>query len=100
MPEDLENDSSDNRFSWKRLVGFIRNVVRLEAEIQDLRQQNSNLERRIEELQRIVNNHEGQLKVLLTAMNSTTERAVKAEAQELAAAQILRLMQAEQSEKD
>ncbi len=82
-----------DRTSWRRrIVEFVQNVLRLEGTVAALKEENKEISRRIEALQKQVLAHEGQLKVLLQFVDKALDSAVESRAEKAAIGVFKRMM--------
>lgn len=80
-PEQVEGDSLP---TLRRIAEFIRNVLRLERNIESIKQENQFLKDRIETMQRQLDEQSGQLKVLVDFVTRSLDDKVAARAEEAA----------------
>lgn len=78
LPKELESELP----SWRRIGEFVRNVLRLERSVEALKNENSELNRRVGTLQRQVDDQAGQLKVLVDFVNKALDERVDSRAEE------------------
>lgn len=91
-PEKPPAPGDDASFGWRRAAEFLKNILRLERAVSRLEDENRELRLRVEELQRAVDNHNGQLKAILSALNSTIENSVATRAERIAIDTVVRLL--------
>jgi len=65
--------------SWRKIAEFVTGVFQLQRSVEQLKRDNERLREEVSRLQRIVDDHTGQLKVMMTLMETAVnERAVRA----------------------
>ncbi len=79
-------------FSWRRAGEFLKNILSLERSYRSLKSDNEQLRRQVDELQRLVDDHNGQLKAILSTLNSTIANRIEASAEKAAVETVLRLL--------
>ena len=82
----------DENFGWRRAAEFLKNILRLERSVSNLEGENIELRKRVEELQRSVDDHNGQLKAILATMNAAIENGVSSRAERIAIDTVVRLL--------
>lgn len=78
--------------SWRRVAEFFANVVTLEHAVESLREQNRRLENEVGRLQRQVDEQAGQLKVLVSFVETSLSERVERQAARAAASVVERLI--------
>jgi hypothetical protein len=68
---------SDDSFSWRRIAEFIRNILEVERSIRSLRSENAELRAKVDELQRMVDDHNGQLKLISNFVKTSLDERVE-----------------------
>lgn len=91
-PKPAEGPAEDSAFGWKRAAEFLKNILRLERSVTRLEEENERLRQRVEELQRAVDDHNGQLKAILSTLNSVIDHSVEARAERIAIDTVVRLL--------
>jgi predicted RNase H-like nuclease (RuvC/YqgF family) len=86
MPELPEPSSSAGPDfpSLQRIGEFLRTILRLERSFRELKAENAALRSKLDELQRIVDDHNGQLKQIGDFTRTAMENRVEARAEEVA----------------
>lgn len=84
----------DAAFGWRRAAELVKNIFRLERSVARLEAENRELRKRVEELQRSVDDHNGQLKAILASMNTTIRTSVESSAERIAIETVLRFLEA------
>jgi chaperonin cofactor prefoldin len=79
---DSLKDLKDEIPSWRRIGEFVRNVLRLERSVEALKKENGELNQRVGALQRQVDGHAGQLKVLVDFVNKALDERIESRAEE------------------
>ena len=93
-----EPQETSESWSIKRAGDFLKNILDLEANVSQLQKENAQLRDEVGRLQRLVDEHSGQLRVRVGALNSTLENRVTLAAQKAAIDTAVRLL-GDQSEK-
>ncbi len=91
-PSDLPDKEA--AFGWRRIAELVKNIFLLERSVQRLEAENRELRKRVEELQRSVDDHNGQLKAILASLDTTIKTSVESSAQRIAIDTVLRLLEA------
>jgi chaperonin cofactor prefoldin len=64
--------------SWKKIGEYVVGIFKLERSVEALKEQNKKLEAQVETLQRQADEHSGQMKIILSLIDSTiNERAAQ-----------------------
>jgi phage shock protein A len=80
------------KWSLSRVGELLKNVLQLETNVAVLQEENQKLRQEVGRLQRMVDEHNGQLKVLVGALNTTLESRVQTAAQQAAIDTMTRLL--------
>lgn len=70
--------------SWKKIAEFLSNVGQLERSVETLKEQNTKLEEQVSRLQRQADDQAGQLKVLMTFVQTSLRDQVETRAEKTA----------------
>jgi hypothetical protein len=78
--------------AWRRVGEFLRNILEIERSIRGLRSENAELRARVDELQRMVDEHHGQLKLLSDFVKTSLDDRVERRAEDAAMRTLERFM--------
>lgn len=99
--EEERHGGSDQSVSWRRIGEFVRNLLEIERSVRSLTAENRALRSKVDELQRMVDEHNGQLKLLSDFVRSSLDERVERRAEEAALRTLERFMVfAEKTETD
>ncbi|MEX6508841.1 hypothetical protein [Jiella sp. M17.18] len=65
---DKPGSTGESGLSWKRAAEFLKSILTLERAVRDLQAENQELRRQVDRLKQVVDDHNGQLKVILSLM--------------------------------
>jgi hypothetical protein len=78
--------------SWRRIGDFVANILQLERSVDTLKEENKQLREELKAIQRQVNEQEGQLKVLLTFVQTALHEQVDSRAERAAVRAVERMI--------
>ncbi len=92
-PQQPETETDQWKFpSLRRIGDFVSNVLQLERNIASLKEDNKRLREELKAIQRQVNEQEGQLKVLLTFVQTALHEQVDSRAERAAVRAVERMI--------
>ncbi|MCR9122235.1 MAG: hypothetical protein NXH91_08165 [Phyllobacteriaceae bacterium] len=92
-PEKDEPGASSEQVSWRRFGEFFANILRLERTVARLEQDNRQLRNQVTALQRMVDDHNGQLKAILATLETSIASRIESAADRAAIDAVVRLLE-------
>lgn len=99
-PGEDEPEASGQQVSWRRFGEFFANILRLERTVARLDQDNRRLRDQVTGLQRMVDDHNGQLKAILATLDTSIASRIENAADRAAIDAVVRLLESRNDQDD